>query len=146
MKGEEHLKKGEEPLSPEEMKKLREALRDVWTDPTVLSARENVNRSAREFQKAVSESIARSDPEAAKLLQKVQKSQSGLLQKVMGGDRGKRPPFGSVRNFEHMIGPAMMDRMDPEQKDRYRAASEEAKKHPEVIAAIEGVESAFEKG
>ncbi len=135
---EEDGKKGWSELNPEEQKRLRETLRQVWSDPQVLNAREDVSRSAREYQAAVRDAIGRRDPEAAELLQRVSANGSGMLHSLIGGgERGKRPPFPGGRGLEHMIPPAALERMEPEYRERFAKASEEAKEDPAVLAAIE---------
>jgi hypothetical protein len=121
-------------LSEEEQKKLKEALRTVWSDPTVLSARESVNRSAQEYQLAVREMIKKQNPETAILLDKVQKSQPpGMMQMFLGEVHGtKRPMHGFG-----LTPPPMMERMNETQRARFKEAETKAKMRPEVVAAME---------
>ena len=125
-------------LSDAEKKKLREALRMVWSDPKVISARENVNRSAREYQKAIKETIATLDPETAKLLDHIQRTKSGMLHTAMGETTIKRGAKGPFRSLEHLVAPPlMMDKMNDDQRKRFIKASAEARNRPEVTSALE---------
>lgn len=126
-------------LSETDQKKLREALRTVWSDPTVVSARENVNRSAHEYRRAVRETIGKQDPETAQLLEKIDRSQSGLLQSVMDSGGMRKPHHGPMtgRLSQMVAPPHMMDKMTDEQKARFKEAGVKARKKPEVMAALE---------
>ncbi len=117
-------------LSEEDQKKLKEALRTVWSDPTVLSARESVNRSAHEYQLAVREMIKKQNPENAILLDRVQKSQPpGMMQMFLGDGHGAKRPM--------LTSPAMMERMNDSQRARFKEVEAKAKMNPKVIAAME---------
>ncbi|MDF1815204.1 MAG: hypothetical protein P1V20_23590 [Verrucomicrobiales bacterium] len=126
-------------LPEEDQKKLREALRTVWSDPIVLSARENVNRSAREYQQAVRDTIKKQDPETARLLERVQRDQTGFLHTAMGSNGKKKHIHGaSVGRLSQMVAPpGMLDKMSEEQKQRFKEAATKARQQPDVIGAIE---------
>ena len=130
-------------LSPEDQKRLREALRTVWSDPKVLSARENVNRSVREYQEAIRETIANQDPETAKLLEKLNRGKGGLLPGGSGMEGAKRhySMISNGRGLDQMLlPPSMIEKMDPEQKKRFMEVSKQARAETEVIAALRAVE------
>lgn len=125
-------------LSEADQKKLREALRTVWSDPTVLSARENVNRSALEYHRAIRELIGKQDPATALLLDRVQKNQSGVLNTAIGDVRKKHfHPISGARLTQIIAPPAMMERMAEDQKVKFQAAGARAKELPKVVEAIE---------
>ena len=135
---------GWEELTKEEQQKLREALRTVWSDPNVLSARENVNRSAKEYHTAVRESIGKKDPATRKLLERVQKSQSGFVQAAMGGSGGfkKHIHGASVNRLSQLIAPpGIMEKMSQEQKEKFKEVGAQAKQQPGVVQAIEELKS-----
>lgn len=128
-------------LSEDEKKKVREALRTVWSDPKVLSARENVNRSIKEYQMAIKETMSNQDPESASLLEKVHSGGGGFLTFIssrgMGPSGGGHKRGQSPRHHEHLLPPHVLDQLTPEQKAQFKRANDRAKMRPEVNAAIE---------
>ena len=52
-------------LSDEEKEKLRTALREVWTDPAVINARDEVKSAAEAYQKEIREAVSKADPSMA---------------------------------------------------------------------------------
>ena len=127
-------------LSPQDQKKLREALREVWTDPQVISARENVNRSAQEYQEAIRETIASKDPDTAKLLERIQKSRSALPygERRNGGAVKRYHSFlNGARSLELMLTPpGMMEKLSEQQRARFGNLSKQAREKPEVVQAL----------
>lgn len=132
-------------LSKEEQVEVREAMRSAWSDPVVINARANVNKAAHEYQKAIRETIGKRDPEIRKLLDKLQKSESGLVNTAMGGSGGrinKHIHAASVNRLSQMIAPpGMLEKMSPEQKAEFNEVASKAKRQPEVVQAIEDLKS-----
>gem|GEM_PF-558043 len=145
-----------ESLSDEQREKLRQALRDVWTDPAVIAAREEVKQAGDAYQAAIKAAVSRADPSVAEVMSKIQRSNSGVAHEhiwgrapVAMGQGGKgltptaHPPGfaekgGSVsrRGFDDQIKPpGFFDGMPPEVRVKFRAAEESAMASEAVKAA-----------
>lgn len=119
-------------LDSEQREALREALRSVWTDPAVISAREEVKHASEAYQSAIKAAVERTDPEVA-----------ALLDKVRGPDKaGEGPGFPgspggpSRRGFDEQIKPpGFLESLSPEEREKFRKAEEEAKRSERVVAA-----------
>lgn len=123
-KGEKEKAAAWESLGPEQREKLREALRNVWTDPAVINAREEVKHASEAYQAAIRSAVERADPEVAGLLAKIQSS-GGMGSGMMGapGTPGMMPP----RGFEEQIRPpGFLDELAPEMRARYSKAESAA--------------------
>ncbi len=135
--GDEERREMWESLSDEEKEKLRTALRDVWTDPAVINAREEVKTATDAYQKAIREAVAKADPSVAGLMAKAEKNSEGRM-----GDRIGGPPGGRTGMFRRggdypMSPPGFMEKLSPEEQEKFRKAEAEAKKTPEVQEALE---------
>ncbi len=156
-KGMRHIEQSDvwSSLSPQEKEALREALRAVWSDPDVLSARESVNRSANEYQVAIREAIAQHAPESSQLLARITQasahnangSRKGLLPPPGGKGKGGPGKGGGTggglfkRGGNGMLGqmmtsPMLLEKMTPEQKEKFRKASESARQQGPVVDAL----------
>lgn len=121
-------------LSEEERVRLREALREVWADPVVVSAREGVTNATEAYQEAIRVAIVRDDPELAELLKRVQAASEGMSRERVGG--GPQGPFGGRRPGDHSMGPpAFLDRLSEGDRERFLQAEEKAKSSEAVMAA-----------
>ena len=102
-------------LSPEQRDKLREALRDVWIDPAVINAREEVKLATDAYQAAIKAAVSRADPSIAGVMAKIQESNSGLAHEHISG----RPSMGSAgkSGFEGQIRPpGFLESVSPEMR------------------------------
>ena len=131
--------------SEEEQKIMRETLRKVWSDPEVLSARHDIHQSIKQYQVTLKATIAKQDPEAAKLIEKMQKSGSGgmldSITKGYGGGAHKRGPHHQ-RSIEQMLAsPYMLEKLTPAQKTLFKTASMEALKQPQMASYFEPVKT-----
>lgn len=121
-------------LSEAEKQKLREALRTVWSDPRVVSARENVNRSAREYREAIQLTLASLDPESARLASSLEDEAKNPPPPFVNGNAGK----GKRPGLEHFLNPPpFLEKLSDEQKQLYFKASATAHAEPQVQAAWE---------
>ncbi len=127
-------------LSEEEQTKLKEALRKVWSDPAVVSAREDIERASDAYRAAMKESISKGDPAIAALLQKVQSANEGEARARIGG----RPPmgFGKKRDFERLIHPpGFLENLNERQREKYKKAEAAARESEEMKAAMASLET-----
>ncbi|MDA7920328.1 hypothetical protein N9B73_01115 [Verrucomicrobiales bacterium] len=134
-------------LSEEEREELKQALREVWSDPTVISARAEVQQSSEAYHKAVMAAISRADPSAAKVLSKLQALSRGLPDRK--GDR-RGPGFRLSPRGERPIGesmgfPAALGDFSDEERSRFREVENEAKESPAVKKVIAELEASREK-
>lgn len=131
-------------LSEKQREKLRTALREVWTDPGVISAREEVKRASDSYQKAVREAVSKTDPEVADL---IVKSQAGNDRS--GHDhRGGPPPirFNQRRSGNYPIGPpGFLEKLSPENREHFLEIQKKAEESEAVIEARENLESLRKK-
>lgn len=124
-------------LSPEQREALREALREAWTDPAVINAREEVKRSGDAYQAAIKAAVERVDPSLASLLEKMQGAGGpwpgrgpGHLEKP-GGHGG-----GPERGFDpQILPPGFLDSLSSEEREKFRKAEEAALESEAVKAA-----------
>lgn len=122
-KGERERAAAWEALGPEQREKLRESLRQVWTDPAVINAREEVKHASEAYQAAIRSAVERTDPEVAALLAKIQSD--GGMGTGFGtpGGPGMMPP----RGFEEQIRPpGFLDGLEPAMRARYAKAESAA--------------------
>lgn len=145
-----------ESLSEEQREKLRQALREVWTDPAVIAAREEVKQAGDAYQEAIKAAVSRADPSVAEVMARIQRSNSGMAHEhiwgrppVPMGQGGKgmpQPPHGpgspekggpgSRRVFDDQIKPpGFLDKLPPEERAKFRKAEETAMESEVVKAA-----------
>lgn len=128
-----------ESLKPEQREKLREALREVWTDPSVINAREEVKQASDAYQAAIKAAVAKVDPEVGEMLAKVQSMQ--------GASPAGPPPGGpmAMRGFDHEIRPpGFFDSLPPEQREKVRQA-ESAALESEIVKTARAELNAIRK-
>lgn len=152
-----------ESLSDEQRDKLRQALRDVWTDPAVISAREEVKQAGDAYQESITAAVSRVDPSVAEVMTRIQRSNSGMAHEhiwgrpplaIGQGGKGVLPPVhapgpqekggsgsqekggsGPRRGFDDQIKPpGFLDNLPPEARDKFRRA-EAAALESEVVKA-----------
>lgn len=129
-------------LTEEQREKLREALREVWTDPGVISAREEVKRASDSYQKAVKEAISKTDPEVAKLIIEAGKD------RAMPDRHGGPPPYrySQRRGGDYPMGPpGFLEKLSPETRDRFLEVQKEAEKSGKVAKAREELDALRKK-
>jgi len=156
-----------ESLSPEQRDKLKQALRDVWTDPAVISAREEVKQAGDAYQVAIKAAVSRADPSVAEVMSKIQRSNSGMAHEhiwgrppMSTGQTGNgipQPPHGQGpsekggpgprRGFDDQIKPpGFLDNLPPESRDKFRQAEESALASDAVKVARAELEKIREEG
>lgn len=142
-------------MSDEQRDKLRQALRDVWTDPAVISAREEVKQAGDAYQESITAAVSRVDPSVAEVMTRIQRSNSGMAHEhiwgrpplaIGQGGKGVLPPLhapgsqekggsGPRRGFDDQIKPpGFLDNLPPEARDKFRRA-EAAALDSEVVKA-----------
>lgn len=127
-------------LSEEEKTKLKEALRKVWSDPAVVSARGDIQRAADDYRDAMKNAVSNSDPEIAALLEKVQSANEGHFKERIGSRMGGIPGSGK-RNVEFFLHPpGYLESLSKEEQTQYRNALGIAKETPELKKAFAEVE------
>jgi len=138
-KGERERIEAWESLSPEQREKLREALRQVWADPAVINAREEIKHASDAYQAAIKSAVERADPSVAGLLAKVQGA--GGMAPDRGGPGMPGSPGGGpmpMRGFDEQIRPpGFFDSLSPEEREKFRKTEEAAMK-AEVVKAARG--------
>jgi len=126
-----------ERLSEQEREKLRVALRDVWADPAVLSAREEVNEATKAFQEAIRFAMTNADPAVAELLKEVQSPSRGPL---TGRSPGR--PGGQKHMGEGPTGPpAFFEKMTPEERAQFRKVEAKARESEAVLTIRKELEA-----
>lgn len=124
-----------ESLSPEQREKLRQALRQVWADPAVVSAREEIKHAGDAFQAAIKSAVERADPSMAEILAKLQgggMGPGGLM--LPGGPvaSGGNP----MRGFDEQIRPpGFLESLPPGDREKFRKAEEAAMRSEAVEGA-----------
>ena len=122
-------------LSDGEKEKLRAVLREVWSDPAVINARDEVKSAAEAYQKAIREAVSQADPSMAELMAKAKKSSEGHIH-----DRIGRPPSGRSGMFRRagdypMSPPGFSEKLSTEEQRKFRKAEEAAKETSNVVEA-----------
>lgn len=134
-----------ESLSPEQRDKLREALRNVWIDPAVINAREEVKLATDAYQAAIKAAVSRADPSIAEVMAKIQETNSGLVHEHFSG----RPAMGTAgkSGFEGQIRPpGFLESVSPEMRQKIKKAEETAMVSAVVIAAKEELNAIRKEG
>lgn len=122
-----------ESMSPEDREKLKVALREVWTDPGVLSAREEVNQASKAFQDAIRAAIEKADPSVAGILTELQSESRGPGQ-GRPGSPGSNGRFGPRRSGEYPMGsPGFFEKLTPEQRKKFKEAEDAARESDAVL-------------
>ena len=126
-----------ERLSEQEREKLRVALRDVWADPAVLSAREEVNEATKAFQEAIRFAMTNADPAVAELLKEVQSPSRGPL-----AGRSPGRPGGQKHMGEAPTAPlAFFEKMTPEERAQFRKVEAKARESEAVLTIRKELEA-----
>ena len=129
-------------LSKEEQEKIRAAVRTVWSDPEVLAAREDVNRSTAEFQEAIRKSIEKQSPETARILKRLHQLVPATPGPNGPGRKGSGLhaagiPRGAGWSLELLPPPQVWETMSAEEKKQFRKAAEAARSASSVASARE---------
>ncbi len=128
-----------EALSEEEREKLKKALREVWADPAVLSAREEVKLASEAYQEAIRSAVGKADPTVVELLKEIQDINEGKTKDRLKGSGPGR--FSPNRGIEFPAGPpAFLEKLTPEEREQFRAAEEKAQSDEGVQAAKKHLE------
>ena len=132
-----------ESLDEEQKRKLREALRDVWTDPAVLSAREEVKVASESYQRAIRNAISKVDPSVAEVLKELQSLNEGRTQERLGGGPGGGPHVRMMprRGGDYPIGPpSFLENLSEDERERFQKAEKEARESDVVQKVKEELE------
>lgn len=122
-------------LPPEQREKLRQVLRDAWSDPAVISARDEVKRATEAYQGAIKTAVERADPNLSAALARLQRIE-GRGSSATGGGRGgafNRP----ISDSSKLSG--LLSGFSPEIKERIHKAEETAQKADAVVVAKEAI-------
>lgn len=132
-------------LSPEQREKLKEALRNVWTDPAVMSAREEVKQAGDAYQESIRAAVSRVDPAMGEVMSKIQRSNSGMAHDHIWGSpalgkgeppkgnsqgqgQGQGPQGGGARGkraFDYQIKPpGFLETLPEAEREKFRQAEE----------------------
>ncbi|MAS92176.1 MAG: hypothetical protein CMO55_03175 [Verrucomicrobiales bacterium] len=129
-------------LSEEQREKLREALREVWTDPGVISAREEVKRASDSYQKAVREAISKTDPDVAKLI--IEAGKDRAMTDHHGGPPHYR--YSQRRGGDYPMGPpGFLEKLSPEKRERFLEVQKEAEESEKVGKARAALDALRQK-
>ncbi|MEM6915658.1 MAG: hypothetical protein AAF491_03740 [Verrucomicrobiota bacterium] len=132
-----------ESLTQEEREKLREALREVWTDPAVLSAREEVKLASEAYQEAIRTAVGKAYPSVTGLLEAMQSVNEGNMRARVKGEGPGR--FGP-RGLEYSAGPpAFLEKLTPEERELFKEAEQNAQNAESVVAARKEMEALRER-
>ncbi|NLT71065.1 MAG: hypothetical protein GXX91_10280 [Verrucomicrobiaceae bacterium] len=156
-----------ESLSEEQRGKLKQALRDAWTDPAVISAREEVKQASDAYQEAIQAAVNRSDPSLAEVMSKIQRSNSGMAHERIWGRPGREGREGRKgmpsassrrggpdkddakprRGFGGQIRPlGYLETLSPKERESFRRAEEAALASETVRTARSELEKVREEG
>ena len=124
-----------ESLSNEEQEKLRTVLRNVWTEPSVMIARDEVKSATEVYQRAIREAVAKADPSVANLMAKVEKNRELRMHERLG-----RPPSGISGHYRRsldypMSPPGLLEKLTIEEQKRFREAELAARETAKVKEA-----------
>jgi len=135
--GEGERSSGKPEASREDHEKLRKLLGKVWDDPAVAQSREEVRVASDNFRKVLHAKIAKLDPEAAELMEKMKgHSRSGKsMGDFGGGSRGMRPD-GNRTGLDYMARPPFYASLDEEQRGIYDEAYKTAISAKELQGVI----------
>jgi len=130
-------------LGDEEKERLRAALREVWTDPQVISAREEVQQASEAYRSAVREAMGRLDPSVVPLLQEMQKEGEGRSRERLGSGPPGPPGFSGPKgragyrspDFSPAGPPGFLERFPPAEQERFRQAEAKAQRSDRVESA-----------
>lgn len=127
-------------LSEEDRARLRDALRQVWSDPAVINAREEVKEASDAYQDAMRGAVQRVDPTLAETLLKLQNNVAGETRDKLAGPPGfpGTPPRMGEDYPTHP--PGFLERLTPEQRERWKTIEERTRQTPKVQAAIRSLE------
>lgn len=121
-------------LDEEQKQKLREALRAVWTDPSVIHAREEVKVASESYQKAIRSAIGKADPSVANVLRELETLNKGRSEERLGGGPSIR--MMPRRGGDYPMGPpGFLERLSEDQKNRFREA-ERAARESEAVSRV----------
>jgi hypothetical protein len=132
---EEERRESWESLNDSEKEKLRDVLRVVWTNPSVMIARDEVKSATEAYQKAIREAVTKADASVANLMVKVEKNTEGRMHDRIGG-----PPPGRSglyrRSLDYpMSPPGFLEKLTPKEQERFRKAELAAKETAKVKEA-----------
>ncbi|NNE93695.1 MAG: hypothetical protein HKN23_18755, partial [Verrucomicrobiales bacterium] len=128
-------------LSDEERSRLRQAMREAWSDPAVIQARQEVNDSVQAYQKAIRAALLKKDPEMKGLISKMEASSQSHVKTMIGeatrhgngGKSGPRAGGGDQRGFDMLTrAPSYLSNLTPEQRKQYFELRDKVKSNPEV--------------
>lgn len=126
-------------LEPDQRSKLREALREAWTDPAVINAREEVKQAGEAYQAAIKAAVERIDPSLVALLQKVQAAEGPWPGRETDASDSKKPKgrgVGGGKGFGDQIKPpGFLESLSPEAREKFQKAEETALESEAVKAA-----------
>ncbi len=127
-------------LSDEDKEKLRNALRQVWADATVISAREEVKRASEAYQNAIRQAVRRADPSVAGALAKAQAATEGHLKERFGGGLPGQNGMRRLGDYP-MSPPGFLEGLTEEEREKFHEAEKEAKTTQAVQDALQALEA-----
>lgn len=127
-------------LSEEDRTRLRDALRQVWSDPAVINAREEVKEATDAYQSAMRGAVQRVDPSMAEALFTLQKIVEGETRDKLGGPAGFPGTFPRKGEEYPTHPPGFLERLTPDQRERWKSIEERTRETPEVQAALRSLE------
>ncbi|MEM7698805.1 MAG: hypothetical protein AAF236_10410 [Verrucomicrobiota bacterium] len=133
-----------EQLPEAQREELREAIRQAWSDPAVVSAREDIRESTEAYQKALREAIDRTNPELSEVLSKMQHLSDGSVRDRLGSRPG--PKGGERRPPEQMIlPPGTFEKLSEEQREALKRSFDSIRETDEFKAATDRLEKIREQ-
>jgi hypothetical protein len=123
-----------EALSDGEKEKLRTVLREVWTDPSVMIARDEVKSATEVYQKAIREAVSKADPSVANLIVKVEKSAEVRHDRHGGLPSGRSGLYRRSLDYP-MSPPGFLEKLTIKEQERFRKAELAAKETAKVKEA-----------
>lgn len=130
-------------LDEEQKRRVREALRQAWTDPAVVSAREEVRVATESYQEAIRKAVGEADPDVAQALRRLQSiNESEVRRRIGSPPMAARPRRGLPYP---MSPPGFVERLPSDLRERFQEAEKQARDTEEVRQAREALEELREE-
>jgi len=123
-------------------------MRAVWSDPEVVSAREEAERSMAAYKETLRKSMERADPGVSDLIKRFRPAPDRRPPMRKGGRPSEEGP-SEMRSLDQLaVPPGFLEELSQDERERFLAAQATARKSDavsEVVAELQGVREEDEK-